>query len=464
MPRATPARCRRRAGLTHRTLGTRRCDERRLAVRPRARGTGAVRPRGEGPAGVYGCAAGPGGTAGGGEPGAVAGGSGSRLLLAGRGGASRSGRGRLAGGLRWVRLRLLRPLRCGWWWLCHLTLLAPRLRRQPGCQLCVTAELWNVGAFSYGWCTGDRGPDNRESAQRHRADDRAIRGRRRLRAVRRPAGRDRRAGAPDPGRRAGRRAARRHRHRQVGHHGVADRAAAAADAGHGAEQDAGRPAGQRAARDAAEQRGRVLRQLLRLLPARGLRPADRHLHREGLLGQRRGRAAAALGDHVAAHPARRRRGRHRVVHLRPGHAAGVRRPVGAAAGRAGDRARDDPAPAWSTSSTPATTCPSPAARSGCAATPSRSSRCTRSSRSASRCSATRSSGSTTCTRSPARSCARSRRCSSSRRRTTRPARSGWSGRSAASRRSSRSGWPSSRGRTSCSRRSGCACARPTTSR
>ena len=94
-----------------------------------------------------------------------------------------------------------------------------------------------------------------------------------------------------------------------------------------------------------QQRRRVLRQLLRLLPARGLRPADRHLHREGQLGQRRGRAAAALGHHVAAHPPRRRGGGHGVVHLRPGHAAGVRRPVAAAAGRAADRARVDPAPA-----------------------------------------------------------------------------------------------------------------------
>ena len=60
-----------------------------------------------------------------------------------------------------------------------------------------------------------------------------------------------------------------------------------------------------------EQRGRVLRLLLRLLPARGLRPADRHLHREGLLDQRGGRAAAALGDQLAADPARRDRGRRR---------------------------------------------------------------------------------------------------------------------------------------------------------
>ena len=77
------------------------------------------------------------------------------------------------------------------------------------------------------------------------------------------------------------------------------------------------------------QRGRVLRLLLRLLPARGVRPADGHLHREGLLDQRRGRAAAPLGDQQPAHPARRRRGGLGVVHLRPGHPAGVRRPDGA---------------------------------------------------------------------------------------------------------------------------------------
>ena len=53
-------------------------------------------------------------------------------------------------------------------------------------------------------------------------------------------------------------------------------------------------------------------------------------------------------------------------------------------------------------STPATTWPSPAARSGCGATPSRSSRCTRSSRCGSSSSATRSRRSTRCTRSPAR--------------------------------------------------------------
>ena len=53
---------------------------------------------------------------------------------------------------------------------------------------------------------------------------------------------------------------------------------------------------------------------------------------------------------------------------------------------------------WSTSSTPATTSPSPVVRSGCAATPSRSSRRTRNWPSGSSSSATRSSGCTTCTR------------------------------------------------------------------
>ena len=68
------------------------------------------------------------------------------------------------------------------------------------------------------------------------------------------------------------------------------------------------------------------------------------------------------------------------------------------------------------------------------------------------------------TRSPARSCARSRRCTSSRPRTTSPARSAWSARSPASSPSSRSSWRCSRSRASCSRRSGCGCAPPTTSR
>ena len=165
-------------------------------------------------------------------------------------------------------------------------------------------------------------------------------------------------------------------------------------------------------------------------------PQTRHLHREGLLDQRGGRAAAPLRDQLPADPARRDRGRLGVLHLRPRHAAGVRRPDGPARGRRGASTATSCCAASSTSSTPATTWPSPAARSGSAATPSRSSRSTRSSPSASRCSATRSSGSRRCTRSPARSSPRTRSSTSSRPPTTSPARSAWSGPSTASRSSS----------------------------
>ena len=100
-----------------------------------------------------------------------------------------------------------------------------------------------------------------------------------------------------------------------------------------------RPVRQRAARDDAQQRGRVLRLLLRLLPARGVHPADRHLHREGLLDQRRGRAAAPLGDQLAADPARHDRGGLGLLHLRSRHPPGVPRPDAAAACRRPDGPR-----------------------------------------------------------------------------------------------------------------------------
>ena len=163
--------------------------------------------------------------------------------------------------------------------------------------------------------------------------------------VRRPADGDRGDREADPGRGEGRRAARRDRHRQDRDRRLGGRAAAAADPGDAAQQDAGRPVRQRAAPAVPRQRGRVLRLLLRLLPARGLRPADRHLHREGLLDQRGGRAAAALGDQLAADPARRDRGLDGVLHLRPRHPAGVRRPDAPAQGRQRDGPRRRAAPA-----------------------------------------------------------------------------------------------------------------------
>ncbi len=164
------------------------------------------------------------------------------------------------------------------------------------------------------------------SGNRPAAEGGALRGRHRDDPRRGPAGRDRPDRRADPGRGEGHRPARRDRHRQDGDGRVGRRAAAAPGAGHAAQQDPRRPVRQRAARDDAEQRGRVLRLLLRLLPARGVHPADRHLHREGLLDQRRGRAAAALRHQQPADPAGHDRRRLRLLHLRPRHPAGVRRP------------------------------------------------------------------------------------------------------------------------------------------
>ena len=101
-------------------------------------------------------------------------------------------------------------------------------------------------------------------------------------------GRGHRAGRPLPD------AARHHRLRQERHHRLDHRAGAEADARPRAQQEPGRPAGQRVPRVLPPQPGRVLRQLLRLLPARGVHPVERHLHREGQLDQRRDRPAAPL--------------------------------------------------------------------------------------------------------------------------------------------------------------------------
>ena len=84
--------------------------------------------------------------------------------------------------------------------------------------------------------------------------------------------------------------------------GVRDRAGPAADARARPQQDARRAALQRVPRVLPGQRGRVLRLLLRLLPARGLRPAPGPLHREGLLDQRRDRPAAPRRHGAAVRP------------------------------------------------------------------------------------------------------------------------------------------------------------------
>ena len=69
-----------------------------------------------------------------------------------------------------------------------------------------------------------------------------------------------------------------------------------ADAHPRAEQDARGAALRRDARALPGERRRVLRQLLRLLPARGVHPVDRHVHRQGRDHQRPDRPDAPLGD------------------------------------------------------------------------------------------------------------------------------------------------------------------------
>ena len=105
------------------------------------------------------------------------------------------------------------------------------------------------------------------------------------------------------------------------------RAVPTPDAGHGPEQVARRPAGQRVPGLLPEEQGRVLRLLLRLLPARGVPAVERHLHREGLVGQRRDRAPPPRHDGLPADAAGRHRGRLGVRHLRAGLARGVPEPA-----------------------------------------------------------------------------------------------------------------------------------------
>ena len=100
------------------------------------------------------------------------------------------------------------------------------------------------------------------------------------------------------------------------------------------QQDARGPALRRAQVALPAQRGRVLHLVLRLLPARGVRPGHRHLHREGRLDQRGHRAAPPAG-HVVADGARGRdRRRLGLVHLRPGEPGRLPEPDAPRRGRA----------------------------------------------------------------------------------------------------------------------------------
>ena len=145
---------------------------------------------------------------------------------------------------------------------------------------------------------------------------RALQDRLRLQTGRRPAPGHRRAHrrARAPGARPG--PAGRHRLGQDLHHGPCHPASAAPDPDPGAEQDAGRPALWRDEELLSRERGGVFRLLLRLLPARGLCAADRHLYREGKLDQRADRPDAPFGNARAVRAARRDHRRLGLLHLR----------------------------------------------------------------------------------------------------------------------------------------------------
>ena len=143
----------------------------------------------------------------------------------------------------------------------------------------------------------------------------------------------------DPRRRPVSDAAGGDRHRQDGHDGLDRRADSEADARDRAQQDARRAALQRVPRVPPAERRRVLRLLLRLLPARGVRPPGGSLHREGRVDQRRHRPAPPCRDRGAPGAQGRADRRLRVLHLRHRLAGRVRGEDGGARRRARDRPR-----------------------------------------------------------------------------------------------------------------------------
>ena len=121
-----------------------------------------------------------------------------------------------------------------------------------------------------------RGPETASSALWYDfARARPLHARLRLRAARRPGARHRGAGRGARPRRRAPGAARRHRVGQDLHDGADHRAGEPPDARDGPQQDPGGAALPGVPALLPRQRGRVLRQLLRLLPARGLRPGHR---------------------------------------------------------------------------------------------------------------------------------------------------------------------------------------------
>ena len=122
-------------------------------------------------------------------------------------------------------------------------------------------------------------------------------------------------------------AAGHHRQRQDGDDRLDDRAGAAADARHRAEQVARRAARRRSSASCfPKNRVEYFVSYYDYYQPEAYLPDDRHLHREGLVDQRRDRPAPPRDDVVAAHAPRRDRRRLGLVHLRPRLARGVPRP------------------------------------------------------------------------------------------------------------------------------------------
>ena len=89
------------------------------------------------------------------------------------------------------------------------------------------------------------------------------------------------------------------------------------------------------------ERRRVLRQLLRLLPAGSVHAVERRLHRKGSHHQRRAGQAAALRHQIPVRAARLRHHRQRELHLRPGLAGSLLRHAADAGKRPEDHAQRD---------------------------------------------------------------------------------------------------------------------------
>ncbi len=172
---------------------------------------------------------------------------------------------------------------------------------------------------------------------------------------RRPAQGDRGAGRRHRAGRALSDAARRDRDGQDDDDGGRDPGGAAPGARDRAQQDACGAAVQRVPDVLPRQRGRVLRLLLRLLPARGLRPQPRPVHREGLGDQPGGRPAPPRRHGRGVRAPRRDRRRLGLLHLRAGLAGDVRDEHADPAPRGDDRPRETAAGNSSRSSTRATT-------------------------------------------------------------------------------------------------------------